>query len=176
MSIEIFRATLIRAPYAQEPQQVGFLPPQVESETDFAAYRAFAKTDWPPILMNFAQKHRFMDELLTSIRRHLGGEFDLLLMTCRVPGVMRFPAAFNAEDVFKIAEIEPEASRLAAQGLRLLTLREGFVRHPMEQGANELELTLRGGSESGRRGFAALGAEILASGLWRAEAPEPVSA
>lgn len=168
MTILSFHATLQRPPYPEEIQRAGLLPPQIATETDFAAYRAFAKVKWAPVLLNFQQKYRFMEGLLAAIRNHLGGEFDLILMTCRVPGVLRFPAAFNAEDIFKVATLEPEAGRLRARGLRVLTVHEGFVRHPMEVGGNELALTFDAPSDAAADGFTALCAEITASGLWSA--------
>jgi hypothetical protein len=166
MTILTFHATLQRAPYPEEIQRTGLLPPQIATETDFAAYRAFAKAEWAPVLLNFQQKYRFMEGILAAIRNHLGGDFDLILMTCRVPGVLRFPTAFNADDIFKVAALEPEACRLRARGLRLLTLHEGFVRHPMEVGGNELAMTLDAPTDAAAVRFAALCEEITASGLW----------
>lgn len=155
-----FAATLTQPPYAAERIETGHLPPQVITESDFAAYRSFAKPDWAPVLVSFEQKYRFMDALLARIRGHLDGQFDLILMTCRVPGVIRFPTAFNAEDIFKVAELEPEATRLRARGLRVLTLHEGLVRHPMELGRNELALTLNSDATAA---FAAFVADLQAT-------------
>lgn len=138
----IFNAHLHRCPYPDEITQAGLLPPQIATEDDFAAYAAFAKPTWAPVLLTFVQKYRLMDAVLTEIRRTLDGEFRQLLMTCRVPGVTRFPPAYNCEDILKVSDLTVEAQRLRALGIPFLTMHEGFVRHPMEQGENEFRLAL----------------------------------
>jgi hypothetical protein len=161
----IFNAHLCRCPYPDEITQVGLLPPQLVTQDDFAAYAAFAKPTWVPVLLTFMQKYRLMDAVLAEIRRTLDGEFRQLLMTCRVPGVTRFPTAYNSEDIFKVADLTAETQRLRAFGIPFLTLHEGFVRHPMEQGENEFRLALHRPGVSGERAFRACVEALLRLGL-----------
>lgn len=160
-----FNAHLHRCPYPDEITQAGLLPPQIATEDDFAAYAAFAKPTWVPVLLTFVQKYRLMDAVLAEIRRTLDGEFRQLLMTCRVPGVTRFSTAYNAEDVFKVTDLTAEAQRLEALGIPFLTLHEGFVRHPMEQGENEFRLTLHRPGPSGELAFRACVEALRGLGL-----------
>lgn len=137
-----FHAHLHRNPYPAEIIPAGLLPPQVATEDDFACYAMFAKPNWVPVLLSFAQKYRLMEAVLAEIRRTLDGQFQQIVMTCRVPGVLRFPAAYNAPDIFKVADLAMETQRLRAFGIPFLAMHEGFVRHPMEQGENEFRLEL----------------------------------
>lgn len=160
-----FNAYLRRCPYPDEITQAGLLPPQIATQDDFAAYAAFAKPAWAPVLLTFKQKYRLMDRVLAEISRTLDGEFQQILMSCRVPGVTRFPAAYNREDIFKVADMTVETQRLRAIGIPFLTLHEGFVRHPMEQGNNEFCLALHRPGISGAHAFQTCVEALSALGL-----------
>lgn len=160
-----FRATLQRPPYPDDIVPADLMPPQITTEADFAGYATFAKPVWAPVLVTFAQKYRLMDTVLAEIRRTLGGQFEQILMTCRVPGATRFPTAYNAEDIFKVADLTVETARLRALGIPFLTLHEGFVRHPMEQGSNEFELALHNPRSDAGPGFEECVQALCALGL-----------
>ncbi len=160
-----FRATLRRSPYPDEISPADLMAPQIATEGDFAGYAAFAKPVWAPVLMTFAQKYRLMDTVLAEVRRTLGGQFEQILMTCRVPGVTRFPTAYNAEDIFKVADLTVETRRLRGLGMAFLTMHEGFVRHPMEQGNNEFELALHNPRADAGPAFEACVEALSALGL-----------
>lgn len=137
-----FQTTLHRSPFPDEIVSADLTPPQIASEDDFACYAAFARPDWAPVLLSFEQKYRFMDAVLEIVDRHLDEHYHTLVMTCRVPGTMRFPKRFNDPRIIKVSSIRAELDVLLPTGLPVLAMHEGFVRHPMEQGSNEFQLSL----------------------------------
>ena len=137
-----FLAYMTRVPYPEACVSGDFNSLQLETADDFAAYRAMAQADWPPILVSFSQKYQILDRVLGAIETHLDADYDVLLMTLRVPGAMRFPRRFYSDRLFLVASPEAEAQRLQAAAKRVLILREGLVRHPMETGRNELSMRL----------------------------------
>lgn len=160
-----YRAQLRRNPWPDEILPAGLEPPQVMTDDDFACYAMFAKPTWAPVLLSFPQKYRLMALVLEEIRTHLGGHFEQLVMTCRVPGVMRFPNTYNAPDVFKVADLPMAVEQMQALGVPFLAMHEGFVRHPMEQGENEFVLTLYSQSPAAQEAFLACSKALNALGL-----------
>lgn len=168
-----YHATLTRRPYPDEvipaelPQS-----PQLFSEDDFRAYRALSKPDWVPILVSFGQKYRLMDTLLGIVNDHLDHHFDTLLMSCRVPGTMRFPDRFNSAKVFLVADIQAECLRLDRRGTPYAAISEGIIRHPMEEGQNEFTLRLSSPGADAAEDFARCCDALTAAGLTPVPGPE----
>lgn len=48
------------------------------------------------------------------------------------------PVELGQDKVFQVVELQPEVDRLVWAGESFLAVYEGFVRHPLEQGNNEL--------------------------------------
>lgn len=161
-----YHAHLTQHPYPDELIPAELLQsPQLSTQDDFSAYRAFAKKSWAPILVSFAQKYRFMDSLLEIVETHLAAHYDIMLMTCRVPGTMRFPDRFNSDKVFLVADIDAEMQRLLARGARFAVIEEGIVRHPMEQGQNEFALRLQNPEAAAKAAFEACTQALSKAGL-----------
>lgn len=137
-----YRSYLREHPFENEMISGDFNSLQLETADDFAAYRAMAQADWPPILVSFSQKYQILDKVLEAIETHLDADYDVLLMTLRVPGAMRFPKRYYSDRLFLVADLAMETHVLLKKGKRVLVVQEGLVRHPMETGQNELFLTL----------------------------------
>ncbi|MNG28097.1 hypothetical protein D3C84_1133090 [compost metagenome] len=57
-----------------------------------------------------------------------------------MPSIMRMPKSLFGKDLFFLLGLEDECERLAAKGVSLFGLREGFLRHMLEDGDNRLLL------------------------------------
>jgi len=159
-----YRSYLCDHPFANEVISGDFNSLQLETADDFAAYRAMAQADWPPILVSFSQKYKILDKVLETIETHLDDDYDVLLMTLRVPGAMRFPKRYYSDRLFLVVDLGMETKTLLDRGKRVLVVQEGLVRHPMETGQNELFVTLHNPDpdvgprfKASVEGFAALG-------------------
>ncbi|MGL6208438.1 MAG: hypothetical protein ACRC14_01250 [Paracoccaceae bacterium] len=166
-----FLGYMTRVPYPEACVSGDLNALQLETADDFAAYRAMAQADWPPILVSFSQKYQILDRVLGAIETHLDADYDVLLMTLRVPGAMRFPRRFYSDRVFLVASPEREAQRLHSAAKRVLILHEGLVRHPMETGRNELSMRLLNPAADAGARFDACCREFEAIGF---DAPLPV--
>jgi hypothetical protein len=164
MTLE-YRSFLHEHPFENEVISGDFNSLQLETADDFAAYRAMAIADWPPILVSFSQKYQILDKVLETVETHLDDDYDVLLMTLRVPGAMRFPKRYYSERVFLVADLEMEKKRLLEWNKRVLVVQEGLVRHPMETGQNELFLTLHNPKSDAGSRFAACSEGLEALGF-----------
>lgn len=135
----VFHGRLLDSPFEGELFLSDIRPGTLETEMDFVAYAQLARPNWAPVWMSFPQKCRFLGSIVQHIVDTVWDDIDLLLMICRVPGI-RMPLELGQEKIFQVVELEPEIERLAALGQSFLSMDEGFVRHPMEIGNNDLRL------------------------------------
>lgn len=134
-----FRGVMRASPYRGQLFQSTFRQLELFTEADFAAYHELARRTWAPVLMSFSQKSRFMTELYGHLLKTVWDDIDRLILIARVPSV-RMPQELGQEKIIQVVELESEVQRLDALGESFLSLDEGFVRHPLEWGANELRL------------------------------------
>ncbi|MBV8753545.1 MAG: hypothetical protein JO309_01555 [Pseudonocardiales bacterium] len=160
-----FEAQLTSAPYAGTIIPSNRHPAVLDSEDDFAAAAQFARRSWAPVLMSFAQRHAFMARVFEKIRTVLADRIRRVVLHGRVPHGERMPPELASEGVFIVTELQPEVIRLTQTGESFLTFYEGFVRHPMEIGNNDVRIEWHNFPEDGPARFAALGDELLALGL-----------
>jgi hypothetical protein len=160
-----FRSRLLSSPFLPGVISANLQPSVLQSEADFAAHAAFARTTWVPVLLSFPQKHALFKDIVTAVWRHLGDSIDLMVMNCRVPAGGRMPAALGEERIFLVADLQPEINRLTRVGCSFVAIREGFVRHPMEEGDNGLDLDWHLPPKDAAQRFSPLTSELLALGL-----------
>lgn len=139
-------------------------PPFVD-EQDFESYALMGREDWTRSRMTYGQKHALMGAVVALLRETCGAE---MIVNSRMPAVARMPDAMLGDDVFFALDVAAERAALAAEGLSVLTVEEGFARHPLEYGDNRLRLTwtnppadAAGRLGAAAAGLAALGLEVL---------------
>ncbi|MGA2286884.1 hypothetical protein [Bradyrhizobium sp.] len=130
------------------------------SEADFTAMALMARAEWAPVLLSFAQRHDLMRRIFQTIDAVLGDTLQRILLHSRVPAGGRMPAILARETVFIVSELECEIARLLSAGLSFLSIHEGFVRHPLEVGNNEVEIAWHNPPEGGAARFNLLTSEL----------------
>lgn len=161
----VFHGQLQASPFAGELFLSDIRPRALETEEDFIAYHQMARPTWASVWMSFPQKSR----LLAAIHRHVvetvWDDVDHVLQVCRVPGI-RMPVELGHEKIFQVVELAPEIERLESLGESFLSIHEGFVRHPMEEGMNDLRIQWHGArSPEAPRKFQDLAQRLRALGL-----------
>ena len=161
----LFEGQLSQSPFKGEYFLSDIRPRTLETEADFVSYRALARPTWAPVLMSFPQKGRFLSSILTCMLNTVWDDVDRLLMVCRVPGI-RMPLELGQDKILQVVELAPEVERLSALGESFLAMDEGFVRHPLETGNNELRLQWHGArAHDAAEKFAALCNALRSLGL-----------
>ncbi|MGP8431866.1 hypothetical protein ACT2FY_00730 [Paraburkholderia fungorum] len=163
-----FRSHLLNSPFPASLIAANLQPAVLETEADFAAYAAFARRTWAPVLLSFAQKHTLMKSVVDAVWRHLDGGIDLILMNCRVPAGGRMAHELGDARVFLVAELAPEVQRLRRAGRSFVTIDEALVRHPMEAGDNHFDLHWHLPGADALQRFTPLTYELAGLGLTQA--------
>lgn len=164
----VFQAQMRHSPYKGQVFPSEMRQPILQGETDFLGFTAMARREWAPILMSFPQKYDFLGKVFEHIWASLDTQIERVILNSRVPG-MRMPVDLGQERVFQVLDLAPEVARLQSTGQSFLTVFEGFVRHPLEIGNNELTITWYNppsdevADAKGR--FAQLAEKLLAMGL-----------
>lgn len=134
-----FEGQLQASPYQDELFKSTFRQLELFTEADFVAYHEMARSRWAPVWMSFQQKSRFMTAIYQQLVETVWDDIDRLIMVARVPSV-RMPLELGQEKILQVVDMESEIQRLDALGESFLSLYDGFVRHPLESGNNELRL------------------------------------
>lgn len=135
----LFEGRLKSSPFHGEIFHSSFRQLELHTESDFAAFQQMARSRWAPVWMSFSQKSRFISQIYQHIADTVWNDIDHLLMVARVPSV-RMPMELGQDKILQAVEMAPEIQRLEALEESFLSLYEGFVRHPMEGGNNEVRL------------------------------------
>lgn len=160
-----FEGRLKASPFQGELFNSSFRQLELVTESDFIAYHELARNRWAPVWMSFAQKSRFMVAVYQHLVETVWDDVDRMIMLARVPSV-RMPLELGQEKILQVVELEPEVQRLDALGESFLSLYDGFVRHPLESGNNELRLQWhRPRGEHAARKFEDLTQRLRAMGL-----------
>lgn len=165
MSDLYFEGWLRASPFRGELFNSSFRQLELMSEADFIAYHELARSRWAPVWMSFAQKSRFMMAVYQHLVETVWDDVDRMIMVARVPSV-RMPLELGQEKILQVVDLAPEVQRLEALGESFLSLYDGFVRHPLESGNNELRLQWhRPRAEHAARKFEDLTQRLRALGL-----------
>lgn len=165
----VFEGALQASPFQGELFHSSFRQLELFTEADFVAYHELARNRWAPVWMSFAQKSRFMTELYQRLVETVWDDIDRMVMVARVPSV-RMPVELGQEKILQVVELQPEIDRLDEMGESFLSLYEGFVRHPLEIGNNEVRLEWhRPRGEQAASKFDLLTQRLCAMGLKPAE-------
>jgi hypothetical protein len=135
----LFEGQLQSSPFHGEIFHSTFRQLELHTESDFVAFQQMARSRWAPVWMSFSQKSRFMSQVYQHILETVWDDVDRMLMVARVPSV-RMPIELGQDKILQVVELAPEIQRLEALEESFLSLYDGFVRHPMESGNNELRL------------------------------------
>lgn len=133
----VFAGRLLTSPFLGEIYLSNIRPYQLVTEDDFIAYTSLARASWAPVLMSFGQKSEFLNRIVEHVVDAVGQHNCRILLNCRVPGI-RMPMALGKGNVFQVVDLSPEITRLTRAGESFVSIYEGFVRHPLEIGHNEL--------------------------------------
>ncbi len=151
--------------------------PQLVTESDFAGFATMAQENWGNVYTTFTQKYILMHRIVSLILESMECHIDFLIMTARMPGMMKFPISFQDKKVFIVSNPELEGNRLLPTQKPFITLYEGFVRFPMEIGNNELQLEFHNiKNDSAKIAFRECGKrldQILASGVQNSKHDNP---
>jgi hypothetical protein len=153
------------SPYVGQLMPCMASPAVLDSETDFTSMALMARRRWAPVLLSFAQRHDLMSRVIATIDEVLGDAVERILLHARVPAGGRMPANLARPSLFIVADLEPEIERLKAAGFSFLSIRDGIVRHPLEIGHNELEMTWQNAPADGAARFADLRRNIAGLGF-----------
>jgi hypothetical protein len=165
MSDLYFEGRLKASPFQGELFNSSFRQLELVTESDFIAYHELARSRWAPVWMSFSQKSRFMTAVYQHLVETVWDDVDRMIMVARVPSV-RMPLELGQEKILQVVELAPEVQRLDALGESFLSLYDGFVRHPLESGNNELRLQWhRPRGEHAARKFEDLTQRLRAMGL-----------
>ena len=134
-----FEGKLQASPFQGELFNSSFRQLELVTEADFLAYHELARPRWAPVWMSFAQKNGFMTQVYRHLVETVWDDVDRMIMVARVPSV-RMPLELGQEKILQVVELESEIQRLDALGESFLSLYDGFIRHPLESGNNELRL------------------------------------
>lgn len=135
-----FRAQMHTSPFKGQVFPSEMRQPILQNEADFVGFAQMARKEWAPILMSFPQKYQFLGQVFEHIWACLDPHIERVLLNSRVPG-MRMPLILGEERVFQIIDLEAAVNQLLPSGQSFLSVFEGFVRHPLEVGNNEIVLT-----------------------------------
>ncbi|WP_321818265.1 MULTISPECIES: hypothetical protein [unclassified Paraburkholderia] len=165
-----FVGQLRSSPFAGEPVLSSYRGHRLLSEDDFYAYAAFSKEKWSPVLLSFQQKWALLDRIFAALDTHIGERVERIILSSRVPGT-RMPVRLGEGRIFQVVSPGAECARLHASGASFVAVYEGFVRHPMETGRNELALVWHRPPEDSatRDAFEALSLALRDIGLQRPE-------
>lgn len=133
-----YQGTLVRVYKPNRPARSVFNTPAFDDDLDFDSYRMLGRGTWPASRVTYERKYELLSEIFDLIRKHAAGQFSEMLVYSRMPSIMRMPKPLFGPDVFFLLGLDDEAQRLQPTGLSFLTIREGFVRHALEDGDNQI--------------------------------------
>lgn len=135
----VFEGALQASPFQGELFHSSFRQLELFTEADFVAYHEMARNRWAPVWMSFVQKSRFMVDIYQCLAETVWNDIDHMVMVARVPSV-RMPLELGQEKILQVVELQSEIDRLNKLGESFLSMYEGFVRHPLESGNNDVRL------------------------------------
>ena len=123
----------------------------LESENDFQVFAELPASK-APIFLNFAEHYQILESLVKSANE-IWSEDLCILIRLSMPGGMRLPALLLAPNVLLMQEVEPEITRLKGQVKNLLVIDDHFLRYQLEQGQNQIKISLYHQDKADQSGF-----------------------
>jgi hypothetical protein len=112
----------------------------LQTSDEFASLASLPFRDPPvPISLTSGQVYCLLEELVLLGFSELT-PLDYCLVTAK-QAPERLPRRLLMPDVILVSDSQPEQRRLSAEGLNLLTIRNGLVRHSFDAGDNRVHLT-----------------------------------
>lgn len=123
-----------------KPALSGFHTPPFHDDLDFDSYRLLGCGSWPASRVTYEHKYALMSDIVGILRHEAEGLFEEILIYSRMPSIMRMPKPLFGKDLFFLLGLEDECERLSVTGISFFAMREGFLRHMVEDGDNRLLL------------------------------------
>lgn len=117
--------------------------PAFSDVLDFDSYRRLGRESWPRSFVTYERKYELLSEIVALLRAETGAACAEIIAYSRMPSIMRMPPELFGDDLFFVTDPDGESDRIAAQGISHLVLRDGFLRHSLEDGDNRLTLRWR---------------------------------
>lgn len=162
---QYFSGVLTRVPFkgALSAALARYMP--LESENDFEVFAELPASD-APIFLNFAEHYQILDALV-KFANQLWSEDLCILIRLSMPGGMRLPADLLQANVLLMQDVAPEVARLKGQVAHLLVIDDHLLRYQLEQGHNQLKISLYSQGDEGinQRRFAQFIAPLADYGI-----------
>jgi len=135
-----YRGKLGRIYKPNKPALSGFHTPPFHDDLDFESYRMLGREAWPRSFVTYERKYELLAEIVTILRAEAAGLFDEILFYSRMPSIMRMPKDLFGPDLFFLVDLDAESRTLQAAGISHFAVREGFLRHMLEDGDNTVQI------------------------------------
>lgn len=140
-----FKGELKRVPFKGKLSAALARYMPLESENDFEVF-ALLPSSKAPIYLNFAEHYQILEGFVKQANVCFEGEVNFLIRLS-MPGGMRLPAVLLAPNVLLMQDIQPELLRLKAdvakrEQSRLLVIDDHLIRYQLEQGENQMHVSL----------------------------------
>lgn len=143
MTTQLYTGRLTRTYKPGKPAPSALHTPPFEDVLDFDSYRRMGRARWPRSFVTYERKYELLAEIVRLIRTETAEFGTEIIAYSRMPSIMRMPPELFGSDIFFVTDPEGESDRIAAQGINHIVLREGFLRHALEDGDNRLTLRWR---------------------------------
>lgn len=140
-----FKGELKRVPFEGKLSAALARYMPLESENDFEVF-ALLPSSKAPIYLNFAEHYQILERFVKQTVTSFEGEVNFLIRLS-MPGGMRLPAVLLEPNVLLMQDIQPEVLRLKegvskGEVSRLLVIDDHLLRYQLEQGENQMHLSL----------------------------------
>lgn len=146
-----YRGRLTQIYKPNKPALSGFHTPPFHDDLDFESYRLLGRSVWPQSFVTYERKYELLAEIVSILREQAAGQFHEILFYSRMPSVMRMPKELFGPDLFFVVDLEAESQTLQRAGVAHFAVREGFLRHMLEDGDNSLTIDWHGAPENYQR-------------------------
>jgi hypothetical protein len=140
MTVARYEGVLETTKYAGRVKRSSPPSPPFDEDRDFENFAKLGRWHWSTPQVGYEEKYGLLSDLLSIVRANSGDAIDEMVMTSRMPSTIRMPKEMFGDDLFLVVDVDAEVRELSSQNRRFIAIREGFVRNPMEDGANEFML------------------------------------
>lgn len=143
MSTFTFTGMLSRTFKPNKPAPSALHTPGFTDVLDFDSYRRLGRESWPRSFVTYERKYELLAEIIAAIRTVTAPHCAEIIAYSRMPSIMRMPPELFGNDLFFVTDLDGESDRIADQGISHMAMRDGFLRHSLEDGDNRLTLRWR---------------------------------
>jgi len=112
----------------------------LSSESDFEVFARLPNSQ-APILINFIEHYKILDALVLRANELWPDDLTILIRLS-MPGGLRLPKSLLEPNVLLMQDITPELDKLSRGAGYLLTIDDSFIRYQLEQGDNQIAISL----------------------------------